>query len=64
MLFIVASSSSNWTLFLKVVEDFFNECESHMSGQEYGVFESLLERLPTCCTEWMSANSLLVELTV
>ena len=45
MLFIMASSSSNWTLFLKVVEDLLNECESHMSGQEYGVFESLLERL-------------------
>ena len=41
----MASSSSNWTLFLKVVEDFLNECESHMSGQEYGVFESLIERL-------------------
>ena len=45
MLFIMASSSSNWTLFLKVVEALLNECESHMSGQEYGVFESLLERL-------------------
>ena len=45
MLFIMASSLSNWTLFLKVVKDLLNECESHISGQEYGVFESLLARL-------------------
>ena len=41
----MASQSSDWALFLKVVEDLLNECESRMSSQEYNIFECLLGRL-------------------
>ena len=29
------ASESNWSLFLNVVEDLFNVCENHMSGEDY-----------------------------
>ena len=36
---------SEWTLFLNLVDDLLNECESRMYCQDFRVLEGLLERL-------------------
>ena len=43
------SLPSEWSLFLNLVDDLLNECETRMSGQDYRVFEALLERLHGAC---------------
>lgn len=43
------SFPSEWSLFLNLVDDLLNECETRMSGQDYRVFEALLERLHGAC---------------
>ena len=44
LLFSMMLPHADWTLFLKIVEDLLNECESPMPGQDYSVLKGLLER--------------------
>ena len=39
------TSESNWSSFLNFIEDLVNDCENHMSGEDYSKIEGLLERL-------------------
>ena len=39
------ASESNWSSFRNFIEDLLNECENHMSGEDYFKIEGLLERL-------------------
>ena len=45
----IMSLPSEWPIFLNLVDDLLNECESRISGQDYRVFEGLLERLQSAC---------------
>ena len=31
------ASESNWSSFLNFIEDLLNECENHMSGEDYRI---------------------------
>ena len=41
----IMSLPSEWPIFLNLVDDLLNECESRISGQDYRVLEGVLERL-------------------
>lgn len=43
------ASESNWSSFLNFVEDLLNECENHMSGEDFSKIEGLLKRLHATC---------------
>lgn len=45
VLVMASPFSTDWDVFLMVIEALINECESQMSSQDYAVFERLLERL-------------------
>ena len=46
---IMSQLPREWPIFLNLVNDLLNECESRISGQDYRVFEDLLERLQSAC---------------